>query len=392
VTTGRPFGVYVHVPFCASRCGYCDFNTYTVGELDDPAAGHRGRALLEGYPDAAIAELHGLAAARPARDDRPASTVFFGGGTPTALASEELVRILGAVADTVGLAPDAEITVEANPDSVTPASLRALVDGGFTRISFGMQSVRAHVLAVLDRTHTPGRPEAAATEARAAGFAQVNLDLIYGAPGERDADWQATLGAALAAGPDHVSAYALTVEPRTRLAARVRRGALPRPDDDVAARRYAMADDTLTAAGFGWYELSNWAAGVDARSRHNQLYWRNDDWWGVGPGAHSHVDGRRRWNVDHPAAYAALVHAGLSAEAGSETLTAAERALEDLLLGIRLVDGFALDRLAGPTARLAARRQADEGFLDPWALAEGRLVLTRTGRLVADSVVAALVG
>src|SRR2546430_662549 len=282
----RGFGVYVHVPFCASRCGYCDFNTYTASE----------GVVADGYADQVLAEL--ALAARVLGTVPRVQTVFFGGGTPTLLPPAELGRILDGIDRAWGLAGDAEVTTEANPESVSPASLRKLRAAGFTRISLGMQSAAPHVLAVLDRRHTPGRAAAAATEARVAGFAHVSLDLIYGTPGETAADFAGSLAMALAAGVDHVSAYALIVEHGTRLAARMRRGELPYPDDDVAADRYLAADHALTEAGFGWYEVSNWARTVADRCRHNLLYWTGGDWWGLGPGAHSHVGGVRWWDVN----------------------------------------------------------------------------------------------
>jgi oxygen-independent coproporphyrinogen-3 oxidase len=372
----RPLGVYVHVPFCASRCGYCNFVTFTAGELG-------GSALQAGYADAAIGEIR-LAAATLGAGRPDVSTVFFGGGTPTLLPPADLVRMLRAIDDELGLAADAEVTVEANPDSVDVASLVALRDGGFNRISFGMQSVRRHVLAVLDRTHTPGRAEDAVADAQAAGFEHVNLDLIYGTPGESDDDWRATLDAAIAAGPDHISAYALTIERQTKLGARVRHGRLPTPDDDVLADRYAVADETLTAAGFGWYEVSNWARSPGSRCAHNLLYWRNDHWWGIGPGAHSHIGGTRWWNVRHPETHAAEVGAGRLPVEGSETCDAAQRALEDLLLGVRLVDGLE----AAPFSRAVVDTLVADGLVERRALVDGgRLVLTRDGRLLTDSVV-----
>jgi oxygen-independent coproporphyrinogen-3 oxidase len=375
----RPLGVYVHVPFCASRCGYCNFVTYTSGELG-------GAALQAAYADAAIGEVR--LAARSLGSRRPAvSTVFFGGGTPTLLPPADLIRILRAVDDELGLAPDAEVTVEANPDSVDVASLAALRAGGMTRVSFGMQSVRRHVLAVLDRTHTPGRAEDAVADARAAGFAHVNLDLIYGTPGETDDDWRATLDAALGAGPDHISAYALTIEPQTRLGARVRHGQLPAPDDDVLAERYAIADATLAAAGFDWYEVSNWARSPSARCAHNLLYWRNDHWWGIGPGAHSHIGGSRWWNVRHPAAYREEVVAGRLPIEGHERCSRSERQLEDLLLGVRLAEGLDARRFARPTLDALA----GDGLVDAAELlAHDRVVLTRAGRLLTDRVIRAL--
>ncbi len=380
----RPFGIYVHVPFCATRCGYCDFNTYTAGELDaDPA---RPGALREGYAAAALAELR--LARRVLGDGAPrVDTVFFGGGTPTLLPARELAVILGAIDDAFGLARGAEVTTEANPESVDPASLAALREAGFTRVSLGMQSAVPHVLATLDRTHTPGRAAQAAAEARAAGFEHVSLDLIYGTPGESDDDWRASLDAALAAEPDHVSAYALIVEPGTRLAAQVRRGALPAPDDDVLADRYELADAALGAAGLQWYEISNWAAGPEAACRHNLGYWRGGDWWGIGPGAHSHVGGVRWWNVLHPSAYADRLAAGASPAAGRELLDDATRRLERVMLELRLADGLPLDVL-DEAGRAAAAQAAADGFADPAALTgEQRVRLTLRGRLLADAAV-----
>lgn len=368
----------MHVPFCASRCGYCDFVTYTAGDLG-------GSDLHAGFADAVVAEAR-LAAAALGQDRPPVSTVFFGGGTPTLLPATDLVRILREIGAAFGAGSDVEVTVEANPDSVDPASLAELREGGFTRISFGMQSVRTHVLAVLDRTHTPGRAQAAAREARAAGFDHVNLDLIYGTPGETDDDWRATLRAAVDAEPDHISAYALTVEPRTRMGAQVRQGRLPAPDDDVQARRYLQADECLTAAGFDWYEVSNWARDVNARCRHNILYWRNDHWWGLGPGAHSHVGGARWWNVRHPARHAELVQAAVLPIDGVEHCTPVQRALESAMLGIRLEEGLAVEQV--DAVHEVACELVEEGLLDRWAWeTRGRLALTRSGRLLTDSVI-----
>ena len=247
-----PLGIYVHVPFCAVRCGYCDFNTYVPGGPDQPVR----------FVQAALAELR--LAAR-ALGERPARTVFFGGGTPTLLGADALVRLLDGVRETVGLEDGAEVTTEANPESVSSSAFGVLRDGGFTRVSLGMQSSAPHVLRALDRVHTPGRAVVAAQEARQAGFDHVSLDLIYGAEGETDGDWERSVRDALSAGPDHVSAYALTIEPGTALAAAIRRGAARAPDDGDQARRYVLADSLLADAGLGWYELSNWAVGPDAR-------------------------------------------------------------------------------------------------------------------------------
>ena len=374
----RPFGVYVHVPFCATRCGYCDFNTYTASELD----GGRSR---EGYVAAARAEL--ALARRVLGDAAPrVDTVFFGGGTPTLLAPAELAELLRAIDETFGLAPGAEVTTEANPESVDAASLAALRAAGFTRISLGMQSAAEHILATLERVHTPGRPGEAAREARAAGFEHVSLDLIYGTPGETDDDWRASLDAALAAEPDHLSAYALIVEPGTRLAAQIGRGAIAAPDDDALADRYELADARLSDAGLHWYEVSNWAASPASACRHNLGYWRGGDWWGIGPGAHSHVGGVRWWNVLHPASYAARLAEGASPAAGRELLDAETRRVERIMLELRLADGLPLDAL-DDAGRAAAARAADDGLA---TLASERLHLTLRGRLLADAVVRSL--
>ena len=368
----RGFGVYVHVPFCAVRCGYCDFNTYTARELNGLS---QSEYAATASTEVALArQVLGSSAPR-------VDTVFFGGGTPTLLPTADLIALLRSIDAAFGLADGVEVTTEANPDSVGPRELDELRAAGFTRISFGMQSAVPHVLSVLERTHTSGRAQQAAKEARAAGFEHVSLDLIYGTPGESMADWRTSLDAALAAEPDHVSAYSLIVEPGTRLAARVHRGELPAPDDDDLADKYLVADDVLGAAGLRWYEVSNWARDESARCRHNELYWRGGDWWGVGPGAHSHVGGVRWWNVKHPAAYADRLRSGASPAAARELLSDQERTEERVLLELRLSEGIAIDELPSPpsvndpVARGLAQVVGD------------RLVLTREGRLLADAVV-----
>jgi oxygen-independent coproporphyrinogen-3 oxidase len=382
----RPFGIYVHVPFCVTRCGYCDFNTYTAAELGGRAGG--SAVSPQSYASLAIAEIaFARAALGPA--EIPVSTVFFGGGTPTLLAPAALGAILRAVDAEFGLAPGAEVTSEANPESVDAARLGELRAQGVTRMSFGMQSAVPGVLAVLDRVHSPGRPAQCVAWARAAGFEHVSLDLIYGTPGETGADWRRSLAAAVGAGPDHVSAYALTVEAGTRLAARVRRGELAAPDDDVLAERYLAADDELAAAGLTWYEISNWAAGGPARCAHNMLYWTGGDWWGIGPGAHSHVGGTRWWNVRHPADYAARIGAGVSPGQAREVLSGAERRLERVMLLIRLTQGCPVAEL-GPAGRAGAAAVVADGLADRAAYEQGRIVLTRRGRLLADTVARAL--
>ncbi|MBG6088019.1 radical SAM family heme chaperone HemW [Actinomadura viridis] len=371
----RPFAFYVHVPFCVTRCGYCDFNTYTAAELGPGAS--RGS-----YAETAIEEVR---LARRVLGDAalPVETVFVGGGTPTLLPPGDLGRILEAVDAEFGLAPGAEITTEANPESVDERYLGLLREAGFTRVSFGMQSAREHVLAVLDRTHTPGRVPQVVDWTRRAGFDHINLDLIYGTPGETDDDWRASLEAALAAGPDHVSAYALIVEDGTRLAARVRRGELAPPDDDAMADRYLLADELLSGHGLHWYEISNWAASPEAACRHNLLYWTGADWWGVGPGAHSHVGGTRWWNVKHPAAYAARLAEKVTPAHAREVLAEEDRRIERIMLELRLAEGCPAGLLDGA----AVRRAIADGLVEPGPYERGRAVLTRRGRLLADAVV-----
>lgn len=380
------FGVYVHVPFCRVRCGYCDFNTYTAAELG-------GGASQVAYAATAMTEI-ALAQGVLAGVGRtgPVSTVFFGGGTPTVLSAADLGAMLGAVRDAWGLVPGAEVTTEANPDSVTPESLVALAGAGFTRVSFGVQSVVPHVLATLDRTHDPRRVPDVVRWARDAGLA-VSLDLIYGTPGESLDDWRRSLDAVAGLDVDHVSAYALVVEEGTRMAVQVRRGVLPAPDPDDEAAKYELADEMLAAAGLAWYEVSNWARTDADACRHNLGYWRNADWWGVGPGAHSHVGAGERavrwWNVKHPRAYAERLAAGGSPAAAREVLGPEDLDLERVLLGVRLREGLDL-RLLSDAARVAVAALVADGLLDGVAAVRGRAVLTRRGRLLADTVVRAL--
>ncbi len=385
----RDFGVYVHVPFCAVRCGYCDFNTYAPGEVEG--------ATREGYVEAALAEM---AFARSAMrgDTRRAQTVFFGGGTPTMLDASALVRLLDGVRETWGIAAGAEVTTEANPDSVSLESLVALADAGFTRVSFGMQSAVPHVLATLERTHHPANVERAVSWARKAGLA-VSLDLIYGTPGESLDDWKTSLAAALDLKPDHVSAYSLVIEPATRMGGQLRRGEIAPTDPDTQADMYEAADDALSAAGFSWYEVSNWARSPSDACRHNLAYWRSADWWGIGPGAHSYLGPRighagevleaeRWWNVKHPLAYSRRLLAGEDPAQEHEPLDQEALVLEQIMLGVRLADGIGLEAIPVP------RRAAVAGLIAA-GLVDGqetvgprrRIVLTRRGRLLADTVI-----
>jgi oxygen-independent coproporphyrinogen-3 oxidase len=376
----RPFELYVHVPFCSVRCGYCDFNTYTASELGDAPGASRAT-----YADAAVAEVR-LARRVLGDADVPVSTVFIGGGTPTLLPPEDLTRVVAAIDDEFGLVDGAEVTTESNPDSVDASALARLREGGVNRISFGMQSSVPHVLRVLDRTHDPERVPAVVEWARTAGFEQVSLDLIYGTPGESADDWVASLETALAADPDHLSAYSLIVEDGTALARQVRRGVLPMPDEDDLADKYLAADAALEKAGLRWYEVSNWARDAEAACRHNLGYWTGADWWGIGPGAHSHVGGVRWWNVKHPTAYAARIGERVSPAHAREVLDTETRRVERVLLETRLRQGLPVDVLDdGGRARLPDL--AARGLVEDASLERGRVVLTVEGRLLADAVV-----
>ena len=354
---GSPFGIYIHVPFCTRRCGYCAFVTTA---LADPGSAD-ALARTDAFVAAATAEID--SAASLLTDRVPALTsIYFGGGTPTRLCPAQTRLLICAVADRFDVGPDLEVSIEANPDGLAPGQLAELRELGVTRVSFGMQSVRRRVLELLDRTHSPELALQAVGDARAAGFDHVSLDLIYGTPGETEDDWRASIAAVLSTEVDHVSAYALGIESGTKLASRVRSGLLPEPSDDEAADRYLMADSMLRDAGFVWYELSNWSLGPAARCRHNLLYWRNHDWWGIGPGAHSHIAGTRWWNVADTDSWAAAALRGAGVVAGHEHLDDEQRRIESVMLGIRLAEGLPL-----PCGR--------------------RLVLTTQGRLLADSVV-----
>jgi oxygen-independent coproporphyrinogen-3 oxidase len=370
------FGVYVHVPYCASRCGYCDFNTYTASELGPGLS----RAT---YADDVCREIDLAAAAMG--EPPEVSTVFFGGGTPTLLPAADLVRVLRHLRRTFGFADGVEVTTEANPETVDPAYFDRLRAGGFTRVSLGMQSASESVLRVLQRRHTAGRAVVAAREAAGAGFDHVSLDLIYGTPGEDPAQWRSSLAAAVDAGVGHVSAYALTVEQGTALGAAVARGAMAAPDPDAAAAAYEVCDDLLTSAGLTWYEISNWAR-PGHECRHNVGYWSPGwQWWGFGPGAHSLIDGVRFHNVKHPRTYARHLEQGQLPIAGRDVLTAEDGRTEAIMLGLRLRSGLPLQGLA--SAEVDA--MAAEGLLQRNG---NRVVLTRTGRLLADRVTLRLLG
>ncbi len=371
----RQLSFYVHVPFCRVRCGYCDFNTFTSDQLGS-----------DGGPQAWATAVHAEIelAARTLGDRAPAvRTVFFGGGTPTLLRPAQLADVLTHIADRFGLRPDAEVTTEANPETLGQPELEGLLAGGINRLSLGMQSAVPAVLATLDRVHTPGRALELVAMARRAGFSQISLDLIYGTPGERSVDWQTSLDAVISADPDHVSAYALVIEPGTAMARKVAHGELEPTDDDRQADYYLMAEASLTAAGFENYEVSNWARDREHRARHNLAYWQGDNWWGIGPGAHSHVGGIRWWNLRHPARYAAALTAGHSPAQAREVLDHQTRRIERVLLELRISDGLPVEVLTvTEVQRLPAL--LDRGLIEMQA---ERVKLTLQGRLLADAVI-----
>ncbi|GGG71634.1 radical SAM family heme chaperone HemW [Corynebacterium pelargi] len=363
-----PFGLYIHVPFCATRCGYCDFNTYTPGELGSATSPAQ-------YLDALEQEL-------AMAQTQPVSSIFIGGGTPSMLGWEGLARILGMIKREVGIQPGAEITTESNPESTSPEFFHQLRQAGFTRISLGMQSASSRVLEILGRAHTPGRAFEAATEAKAAGFDHVNLDMIYGTPYEHDEDVAHTLDRVLETGVDHVSAYSLIVEDGTAMARKVRKGELPAPDEDVYADRYAMIDARLQQAGFEWYEVSNWAK-PGGQCEHNLLYWRDGDWWGAGPGAHSHIGNERFFNVKHPATYAAQLAQGALPIQDREHLSAEQRHEEQVMLGLRIREGVPLELFNAAEREVLARYEA----MDLVEVGQ-RVRVTQAGRLLADGIIA----
>ena len=379
----RTLGAYVHVPFCATRCGYCDFNTYTAQELQRDGT----TVSTATYVDRVISEVTRQRTAL-GNNSQPLTSVFFGGGTPTLLGSTELVRALTSLKKEFGLLANAEITTEVNPDSVNAHDLKILREGGFTRVSFGHQSSAPKVLQLLERTHTPGRTWEAVNWANEAGFEHISVDLIYGSPNETQAELELTLSEVIAADIDHVSAYSLIVEPGTKLAAQVARGEVNAPSDDVAASRYELIDQQLSSAGFEWYEVSNWAK-PGGECKHNLNYWHNQDWIGIGPGAHAHINGLRTWMIKHPAAWAAQVDQNKEPVDGSEVLSATEIANENIMLGLRLRDGIELATLS-PAGIEQANEAVTQGLLYSDLFTLGRVVLTPKGRLLADGLVSRL--
>ena len=378
----RTLHAYLHIPFCRVRCGYCDYNTYTSTEL-------RG-VTQNSFLDNLLGEIRfskdvlnssGL-------EPRKFSTVFFGGGTPTQLAAEQLALVLETLRTEFGIEKNAEVTTEANPDTVDERYLNTLAEAGFTRVSIGMQSSVASVLKTLDRTHNPENVAKAVAAAKAAGL-QVSVDLIYGTPGESLDDWCESLSTAIALEPNHISAYSLIVEPGTKLARQVRNGELNQPSDDDHADKYEIAEEIISTAGFDWYEVCNWRRGEASMSQHNLAYWRSNDWWGYGPGAHSHIGGTRWWNVKHPSAYAERLAASQSPALARENLNEIERATERVLLELRLREGIPIDYLKSinPGVAKPISQFIADGMVNADDAIRGQVTLTLKGRLITDAIV-----
>ncbi|SMX97566.1 coproporphyrinogen III oxidase, anaerobic [Brevibacterium iodinum ATCC 49514] len=376
----RGLSLYIHVPYCRVRCGYCDFNTYTADDLGPGASREDYRSNLARELDLSVSTL-----AEAGAGDREVSTIFFGGGTPTLLAADVLAGVMDDVRARFRLAENVEVTTEANPDTLDPAYIATLAGAGFNRISMGMQSAVPHVLATLDRTHDPEKLPEVARWVKDADL-ELSLDLIYGTPGESIDDWRRSLDVALSNEVDHISAYSLIVEPGTKMGARVRRGELPMPDEDDLADKYEIADSAISAAGLHWYEVSNWSTGLETRCEHNMAYWRNADWWGFGPGAHSHVGGVRFWNAKHPRAWADRLLAGESPSIGREVLDVQTREIERIMLAARIDRELRLDSLAAGSQQ-AIRTFVKQGLLDADGAAAGWFQPTLQGRLMADYMV-----
>ena len=383
----KPLSFYIHIPYCIRRCGYCDFNTYTPSELKDGEASVA--KVSQGYVDAAIIEINQAFAFFDDKNQlRPIETIFFGGGTPTLLPAVDLARILDELREKFGFSESIEITTEANPDSVSAVDLKNLRTAGMNRVSFGMQSAKTHVLATLDRTHNPARVSEVVNEAIEAGFEHVSLDLIYGVPGESIDDWKESVNTALSLPIDHLSAYALIVEEGTKLGAHVRRGDVVMPPEDETADKYLLVDELATKAGMDWYEVSNWSL-TGGEARHNIAYWHSNDWWGIGAGAHSHVQGVRWWNVKHPTTYISKLISGESPMLENETLTKEQMRFEEILLRIRLSSGLPLDFFTEAELVILNSYLA-QGHLEEKAWQSGQLKLSISGRLLADQIVRAL--
>ena len=371
---------YIHIPYCVKRCGYCDFNTYTPAELQ---LNEGLTQISNSYIDLLVKEIE--FARNQVGESVIVPSIFFGGGTPSLMEASDIKRVITAISKQFKLDPIAEVTLETNPDTVTKEKLKQFYDAGVNRISFGMQSSVSHVLKILDRTHNPENLPQVTKWASEVGFKEISVDLIYGTPGESKQDWQQSIDSALALPISHISAYALIVEEGTKLAAQIKRGEIAKPDDDLTAEKYIMADKAFTTAGFHWYELSNWAK-PNSQSKHNLAYWLGHNWWGAGPGAHSHINGKRFWNVKHPNLYKQKIQANETVILDSEVLKGSQIESERLMLSIRLPQGLEKNTLNNQQI-LELTDYVNSGHLDQenWNL--GRATLTLDGRLIADRIV-----
>ncbi|CAB4677832.1 MAG: coproporphyrinogen III oxidase [Actinobacteria bacterium] len=370
---------YVHIPYCVKRCGYCDFNTYTPAELQISDGLSQ---ISNSYIDLAIQEIE---QARLQVGEATVPTIFFGGGTPSLMEAADIARVITKIKNSFQLSDDCEITLETNPDTVDKQKLAAFKEAGINRISVGMQSAVVHVLKTLDRTHNPQNLQQVTQWASEVGFKDISVDLIYGTPGESLADWQLSIDAALALPINHISAYALIVEEGTKLANGIKRGEIGNVDDDLTAEKYLMADQAFSNAGFTWYELSNWSK-PNGESKHNSAYWLNHNWWGVGPGAHSHIDGKRWWNVKHPNLYKTKITNSESPVLDQEILEPIQVESERLMLSIRLPSGVRKDSLSTEQLKIL-QPYVDSGALDIKNWGAGSVSLSLSGRLIADRIV-----
>jgi putative oxygen-independent coproporphyrinogen III oxidase len=369
---------YIHIPYCVKRCGYCDFNTYTPSELKIATGLSE---VSNSYIDLLLLEIK---QAKAQVGSAFVPSIFFGGGTPSLMEPSDIGRVIDQIKKEFVLNSDAEVTMECNPDTVSKENLAAFRQVGVNRVSFGMQSAVPHVLATLDRTHNPENLLQVTTWAKEVGFSEISVDLIYGTPSETLADWQKSIHAALALPITHISAYALIIEEGTKLAAQIKRGEVAPVDDDLAAEKYLLADKAFTAAGFQWYELSNWAK-PDSLSKHNLAYWLGENWWGAGPGAHSHLNGKRFWNVKHPNLYKEKIQSNLSPIADSEVLEEIQIASEKLMLSLRLPNGVEKESLNQDQISELSD-YVESGHLDLLNWNQGRATLTLEGRLIADQI------
>ena len=371
---------YIHIPYCIKRCGYCDFNTYTPSELQITTG---LKNITNSYTTLLITEIK--SARKQVGERAVVPSIFFGGGTPSLMEAEDIKSIISTIGSEFDLAGDIEITLESNPDTVDKDKLEKFYQAGINRISFGMQSAVPHVLATLDRTHNPDNLYQVTKWASEVGFKEISVDLIYGTPGESKSDWQKSIDTALSLPITHISAYALIIEEGTKLAAQIKRGEVDQVDDDLTAEKYLMADNAFTKFGFNWYELSNWSK-VNSESKHNLAYWLGKNWWGAGPGAHSHLNGKRFWNVKHPNLYKQKIDANESPVADSEDLKELQIESERLMLSIRLPSGVEKNTLNEQQISDLSG-YVKSGHLDKGDWDNGRATLTLNGRLIADRIV-----